>query len=134
MGTPSWQKKRKEQGRSYAEVVVEIRRRAAGNYLFSNKENAVRLRRALKDAALLYKLSANLHDFLEAQQLDSGVPLDIFGDSAVDDAMRVMLDPVPSVERGGSIENDGLIDLLYPGVDFEVERGITLVYIKKREK
>ena len=134
MATPYWNQKRTCQGYSYPEVVMEIRRRANGNYLFSKKENSVRLKRALQEVATLYKLSATLHDFFETQKLDPSVALNIFGGSEVDDAMRIMLDPFPKGKSTKSIECDGLVDLMYPGNDFDVERGITLVYIKKKEK
>ena len=134
MAIPYWNQKRAQQGYSYPEIVTEIRRRASGNYLFSKKENSARLKKALREVAILYKLSANLHDFFEAQKLDPSVGLNVFGDSAVDDAMRIMLDPFPKGNHANGIEVDGLIDLLYPGNDFEVERGITLVFIKKTAK
>ncbi|GEM_PF-6321654 len=134
MAASYWNQKRAQQGYSYPEVVTEIRRRANGNYLFSKKENSMRLKRALHEVTMLYKLSASLHDFFETQKLDSSVALNIFGDSAIDEAMQIILDPFPKGKDVESIECDGLIDLAYPGNDFEVERGITLVYIKKREK
>lgn len=132
MATSEWKKKRGQQGLSYAEVVAELKRRAGGNYLFSKKENSERLRRAIAAAGKLFRLSAHMHDFFEAEGLDPALPLNIFGDRAVDDAINITLDPFPFGNDTHDIATDGLIDLLYPGPDFEVERGITLVYIKKK--
>lgn len=115
---PRWQEKRQDQGYSYAEVVREIRRRAAGNYLLSKKENARRLREALLKAKLFFELSANLHDFMEARQLSvNDIGQGLFDMSDMADALNTMLNPFPAGDKKAPIELDGIIDYLYPGKD-----------------
>ena len=118
MSVPQWRQKRRGQGYSYAEVVSEIRRRAAGNYILPKKENAQRLREALLKAKLLFELSADLHDFMEARQLSANdIGQGLFGMSDMADALNTMLDPFPVGDKKTPIELDGIIDYLYPGKD-----------------
>ena len=56
----------------------------------------------------------------------------VFDDSAITEAMHYMLRPFPIREKDDEIMVDGLIDYLYPGKDFEVERGGAHFYIKKK--
>ena len=118
-----WQEKRQYQGYSYAEVELEIRRRAVGNYLLSKKENAQRLREALLKTKIFFELSANLHDFMEAQQLSAkDIGEGLFGVSDIGDSLNTMLDPFPKGDKKMPIELDSIIDNLYPGRDCDFVR------------
>lgn len=128
-----WGQKRLMQGFSFDEVGTEILRRTVENKCgFSKRENGKRLKRALRDAEIQFRLSSHLHDFFELQNLHPKMKLNIYDESTIDDALRLLLDPFPVGKTGIRIEFDPLIDLLYPGPDYEKIVLHNYVQVKKK--
>lgn len=117
-----WRHRRPEQGYAYGEVKREITRRAKGEYVLTPEARDVALARALRDLEIRYKLSALLSDFLHSEGLTPESLVDLL-DCNAGDAINFSLDPFSCHgERPQPIENDTLIDLLYPGKDFVLDR------------
>ena len=115
-----WRQRRREQGYSYAEVKKEIMRRAKGEYVISPEERDRALAEGIRILALRYKLSALFTDFLDAESITEDELAEIL-DCDAHNTFNFMLDPYPS--RGEStptIENDPLIDRVYPGKYIEL--------------
>ena len=131
-----WLRKRKHQGYSYAEVVAEIERRVAGNYIFSKAENEKRLFDALERVDLLFCLSATLHDFLEEHRMTLGQLFEQLDDLDMNDGIERALNPFPkgSKEDKDEIKTCGIIDMFYPGKDLDIERDAYSELLVSRRK
>ena len=76
----------------------------------------------MRDLELRFKLSALLSDFIKSEGLTPDSLTDLL-DCNAGDTVHFSLDPFPcNGENTPAIENDTLIDLIYPGKMFAVDR------------
>lgn len=111
---PKWMEKREMQGHSYDEVVAEIDRRAAGEYIFSAAEAKGIRARGIAEVGVMFRFSALLHDFLKKEGLTLEEFFAVYHD---DDREHLVFlarcaDPV---SLGTEMSCDTEIDNYYPG-------------------
>lgn len=118
-------------GYLFKEVIAEIHRRADGNYLFSKKENEERRARAVARAVFLFEWAAHMQEFLDKRDLTPEKLLKILDNLDMNDGIMFSLNPFPRGKGTEAIKTDPLIDLLYPGKDYIVDRSENSVLVQK---
>lgn len=115
-----WMERRELQGYSYDDVVAEIDRRVAGEYLFSAARAQEIRKKALAQVGTMFRLSALLHDFMAKE----GLTLDEFFAIYHDDDpehQKFLEQCLNPFSFGDDIACDDGIDMYYPGSS--IERG-----------
>ncbi len=120
-----WQKRRRGQGYSFAEVSREIARRAKGEYGLSPELCQEVLFAAKREVEKRFKLAALLSDFLRAERTTK-IELALLLSTGAEDTIDAMLDPFP-LFSGESIRTNELIGDVYPGALFSLKNRKTSV-------
>lgn len=121
LATKRWQKRRPEQGYTFAEVAREIHRRARGEYVLPMAAREQALRDGERFVEIHFKLSALLSDFLRDEQLSSEELIALL-DCNAGDTINFALDPFPRPVEDAHIACDTLIDAAYPGKHMKFAR------------
>ncbi len=108
-----WRLRRKEQGYCYKQVLSEIRRRAHGEYILSKEDASNALQNGELMLEVRFKVSALLSDFFKTERVSIEMQHVLFGLDSKDN-LDTLLDPFPLL--GSQIENDPLVDSVYPAV------------------
>lgn len=115
-----WRLRRPEQGYSYKEVVCEIDRRARGEYVLTPEQKEQVYASAMRQLEIRFKLAALLSDFIASEGLTPESLTEIIEGG---DVIHFALNPFScGGERTPNIANDTLIDLVYPGKMFMIDR------------
>lgn len=120
-GSAPWQKRRREQGYSFTEVLREVRRRARGEYVLPLALRDEALRSAERSMEIQFKLAALLSDFLRDEHMSSEELVALL-DCDAGDTIDFVLDPFPRSAELANVTADALIDHVYPGKFFSIDR------------
>lgn len=122
MAKRNWKEQRFHQGHSYHEVLAEMKRRMAGERVFTKEEARLRFQKGVKKLDRAYRFSARLCDLLESEQLSYE---DVLNIAEIPDRMcllNVLLDPVSSGGRRRSLRNNEEVSVFYPGNEVSIRK------------